>query len=98
MSEAIESLIAFCRENGRVCPLPQLWNRLWEMLPDRLRAGAGWQPPPPLILAAWHDTPAMLKMLRLTEHIEWAAKHGSLEVVETFLRGLCEDDWFHIGD
>jgi hypothetical protein len=68
------------------------------MLPDRLRAGAGWQPPPPLILAAWHDTPAMSKMLRLAEHIEWADKHGSLETIGKFVRGLREDEWFHIGD
>lgn len=44
------------------------------------------------------DTPAMQKMLRLAEHIEWAAKHGALESVASFLRGLCEEDWFHIGD
>jgi hypothetical protein len=74
MAVSVESLVAFCRKNDRVCPLPPLWNRLWEMLPERTRFGAGWQPPPPLILAAWHDTPAMLKMLRLAEHIEWAAK------------------------
>jgi hypothetical protein len=98
MSEMIESLIAYCRENSRVCPLPAVWNRLWEMLPGRTRVGSGWQPPPPLILAAWHDTPAMSKMLRLAEHIEWSAKHGSLETVGKFLRGLREDDWFHIGD
>jgi hypothetical protein len=68
------------------------------MLPGRLRVGAGWQPPPPLILAAWHDTPAMLKLLRLAEHIEWGAKHDSLEAIRKFLRELCEDDWYHIGD
>lgn len=98
MSDSVESLVAFCRENDRVCPLPQLWNQLWKMLPDRKRNGAGWQPALPLILAAWHDTPAMLKMLRLAEHIEWAAQHSVLEPVAGFLRGLREDQWFHIGE
>jgi hypothetical protein len=51
-----------------------------------------------LILAAWRDTPAMLKMLRLTEHIEWAEKHGALESIGNFLREMREEDWFHIGD
>jgi hypothetical protein len=74
------------------------WDRLWEMLPNRKRVGAGWQPSPPLILAAWHDTPAMFKMLRLTEHIEWAAQHGALEPVARFLRELREEDWLHIGE
>jgi len=68
------------------------------MLPNRKRVGPGWQPAPPLILAAWHDTPAMLKMLRLTEHIEWAAQHGALDSTARFLRELREEYWFHIGD
>jgi hypothetical protein len=40
----------------------------------------------------------MLKMLRLAEHIQWAAQHGALSAVSVFLRGLREEDWFHIGD
>lgn len=95
-SESTESLIAYCRENSRVCPMPQVWNVLWESLPNRTRVGAGWQPPLPLILAAWHNTPCMLKMLRLAEHIEWAAKHAALESVAGYLRGLREEDWFHL--
>ena len=98
MSKTVESLIAYCHESGRVCPLPPTWNRLWEMLAGRLRVGAGWQPLPPLILAAWHDTPATLKMTRLAGHIEWAGKRRSLEAVGKFVRGLGEDDWFHIGE
>jgi hypothetical protein len=98
MSESVESLVAFCREGNRICPLPPLWNRLWEMLPNRKRVGAGWQPSPPLILAAWHDTPAMLKMLRLAEHIEWAAQYGALESVARFLHELREEDWLHIDE
>lgn len=74
MSESAESLIAYCRENSHVCPMPQRWSALWELLPDRTRVGGGWQPPVPLILAAWNDTPGMLKMLRLAERIEWAAQ------------------------
>lgn len=92
MSDTVENLVAYCRVNDRVCPLPPLWNDLWEMLPNRARVGAGWQPPPPLILAAWHDTPAMLKMLRLKEHIDWAAKHGELESIGNFLREMREED------
>jgi hypothetical protein len=97
MSDSIKDLVTYCRENHRVCPVPQLWNQLWEMLPDRKRVGAGWDPGLPLILGSWHDTPAMLKMLRLAQHIEWAAQHGALEPVSLFLRGLTEDQWSHLG-
>ena len=98
VSETAKGLVAYCRENNRVCPLPPLWDRLWQMLPSRSQVGAGWQPPLPLFLAAWHDAPAMSKMLRLEEHIQWAAEHRALEIVGKFLRELREEEWFHIGD
>jgi hypothetical protein len=40
----------------------------------------------------------MLKILRLTEHIEWAAQHGTLDSVARFLRELREEDRSHIGE
>jgi hypothetical protein len=40
----------------------------------------------------------MMKMLRLAEHIEWAAKYDALDTVSAFLRNLREEDWHHIGD
>jgi hypothetical protein len=46
------------------------------MLPDRRRVGLGWDPPAPLILAAWWDTPAIAKMVRLQEHLRYAEAHG----------------------
>lgn len=78
--------------------MPMRWNELYEMLPDRNRAGGGWEPPLPLILTAWHDTPALPKMLRLAEHIKWAANHGVLNEVDHYLRGLPEEDWHYIGE
>lgn len=96
MSDTPESLIAYCRDNNRVCPLPQRWDALWKLLPNP--GGEHGRPLAPLILAAWHDTPAMLKMLRLADHIEWAAKHDALQPVAAFLHGLREDEWFHLGE
>lgn len=94
----VNDLLEYVRTNGRVCPQPQRWVELWEMLPARRRLGSGWEPAPPLILAACWDTPAILKMLRLEEHIRHAEKHGALGVVEQFLRDLTEDQWAHLGD
>ena len=54
----LSDLLDYVRSNDRVCPQPQKWNELWEMLPDRRRAGEGWEPSLPLILDAWWDTPA----------------------------------------
>lgn len=98
MNETAESLIAYCRENSRVCPKPDLWHKLWELLPERRQISVGWQPSLPLILAAWDHSSNLEKMLRLDEHIEWAEKHGSLHEAAAFLRNLVENQWHHLGD
>jgi hypothetical protein len=94
----LEQILAIARQANRVCPLPQEWNRLYELLPEKRRVKNSWEPAPPLILAAWSDTPAMSKILRLQEHIEWAASHGSLDVIGKFLAALPEDQWLHLED
>lgn len=96
--ESAENLIAYSRENGRVCPQPSLWNDLWNMLPERHQIGAGWEPPLPLILGAWHYASNLEKMARLAEHIQWADKHGKLAEASAFLRRLAESEWYHFGD
>ena len=98
MNDTAKSLIAYCLENSRVCPKPGLWQNLWNLLPERRRIGAGWQPAAPLILAAWHHTSNLEKMQRLATHIEWAEMHGSLPEVAVFLRNLAESEWHHLGD
>ena len=98
MNETADQLIAYCQENGRVCPQPSLWNGFWELLPDRNRVGAGWEPPLPLILAAWHHTSDADKRMRLEEHIRWADQHNGLEQASAFLRGLAEFEWHHLGE
>ncbi len=95
MPDTQHSLIAFCRDGNRVCPLPQHWNTLFEMLPHRRRTALGWEPALPLILQDWDSTPAALKALRLAEHIEWAAANGALDAVSSYLRGLPESGWLH---
>ena len=94
----LEDVMIEVRRNNRVCPQPRRWTELYDLLPNKRRQGGGWEPALPLILAAWWDTPAMLKMLRLQEHIEWAATHGVLDTVHEFLAGLKEEDWHHLGD
>lgn len=86
------------RRNNRVCPKPARWQQLFEMLPDRKHSSAGWEPPPPLVDAAWNATPSIPKRMVFREHIEWAASHGSLQQVFTFMKNLPEGDWHHMGE
>tara|TARA_Y100001934_G_scaffold260783_1_gene333416 strand:- start:2044 stop:2340 length:297 start_codon:yes stop_codon:yes gene_type:complete len=96
---ATDELLARILVNGRVCPKPQKWNELWELLPNReRRAEGGWNPPLPLILAAWWDASNYEKASRLKAHIDWASKHDCMEQVEEFLINLTEEDWHHSAD
>lgn len=94
----IDETIALVEVNKRVCPMPTKWNELWQLLPNKKQIGVGWNPPLPLILAAWWDTPNDRKKARLLEHIEYAEQHGSLEQVHQFLVALQEREWHHVGD
>jgi len=93
----LEEVLAEGQKNQRVCPQPQKWNELYQLLPDKRRKGNRWEPALPLILAAWWDTPALLKMLRFREHVEWASRCGALDAVHDFLTTLDETDWHHLG-
>lgn len=92
--QQLEELLAFVQAAGRVCPLPTRWNELWELLPHRKRRGvAGWDPPLPLILGAWHFASDLEKQARLAEHLRYGAEQGVLDQLERFLRGLGPDEW-----
>ena len=94
----LDQLREYVRQNQRVCPMPDRWNELWKMLPNRHRVGAEWQPPMPLILGAWWHTPPLAKAGRLLEHLDYAAEQGVLTDVERFLRSLPENEWAHLSD
>jgi hypothetical protein len=91
-------LLALAAQNGRVCPKPPQWSRLFELLPNVRRDGYGFIPSAPLILGAWQESHDAQKCDRLREHLEWAEKNGALEKVHSYLASLGEHDWHHVGD
>lgn len=93
-SEQLEQLLSLARAERRVCPMPQKWNELWELLPERKRAGGGWEPPLPLILGAWWHSSDSEKQKRFLSHICWAADHGALSAVAAFLNSLGPEHWY----
>jgi hypothetical protein len=63
LPESFDSLWAYCSDNERV--IPRDWQGLYEMLADkRQKPSGGWEPPLPLILAAWYETMPIEKQLR----------------------------------
>jgi hypothetical protein len=49
-------------------------------------------------LAAWDEASPLLKMTRLEDQIRWASENGNFDEVSIYLRGLQEQQWFHIGE
>ena len=94
----LEEALVVANSHNRVCPQPQRWNELYELLPNRKRVGLGWEPALPLILAAWWDTSDSSKVVRLREHLDWASAHGAIDSVHSFMCELRESDWHHAGD
>jgi len=68
-----ESLWELCTANNRLVPMPPQWSDLYGMLKNtRQKPSGGWEPPLPLILAAWHHSMPIEKQLRFKEHLHWA--------------------------
>lgn len=95
MEDKLQALLEYVQEDGRICPIRVCWDRLWEMLPDKMHIGRDWEPPLPLPLAVWWETPLKEKTLRLDRHIRYAAEHGVLDEVDSYLRGLKTEEWFY---
>jgi len=89
-----EVVLDIVEQNNRVCPNPRLWNSLYEIIQDDLDNNFGNEPPRPMILAAWRDTPPSIKKMVLVEQIKWAAENGTLDKAYHYLHDLNDDDWF----
>ena len=94
----VDEVMALVRRNNRVCPIPARWLQLYNLLPGKRHNPLGWQPPPPLTGPAWAGTPPLSKRMCLRDHIEWAATHGALQAVYSYLETLPEAEWHHMGD
>ena len=53
MQDTPELLIAYSKEQFRICPMPQFWNVMSNLLPPRIIGNTTEKSPPPLTLAAW---------------------------------------------
>lgn len=94
----LDALLVYCTSEGRVCPIPREWARIWQALPPRRtndRASGGWEPASPLILAAWHHATDAQKRDRLREHILWAQDHDAYGKIDTMLRELAPEEWHY---
>ncbi len=87
--ETFDSLWTHCIANKRLVPMPPQWSDLYGMLKNaRQKPSGGWEPPLPLILAAWHHSMPIEKKLRFKEHLQWAKAQNQLPDIAAFLLSL----------
>jgi TPR repeat protein len=95
--DSFEALWSYCQQNQRI--VPRDWMRLYRKLWNKRTGNEGRpEPPLPLILAAWHTTTALEKMMRFRCHLEWARDQGQIEIVGKYLRTLDEEGWIHLDE
>ena len=90
----VEDVMAEARRNNRVCPKPQVWQRLYDWLPHKGPQLA----PVPASRAEWDQMSPLEKRSRLRQHVEWAATQGVLPKVHEAFKALAEDRWHHMGE
>ena len=95
---SLDELITESRRNNRVCPKPDRWQQLFNMLLEGEPGVSGKMPSPPLIGQAWLATPSLSKRMSFRDHLEWAGAHGGLEIAASFIKQLREDEWYHMGE
>lgn len=90
MTDTLATLIP----RDAVCPMPQIWNRLWAIIAEGRSAHDPESPPAPLILAAWHHSTDADKRARFQLHLQWARDHDLIDAVRDLLIATTPKDWF----
>lgn len=91
----VADVMAICRCNDRVCPLPAVWEKMFLHLPVERRGVAVLRAPFPIPRRQWNLVADLLKQERLHEQFIWAHEHGGLFGVQRFLVEMGETEWHH---
>lgn len=90
----VDDVLLEIRRNNRVCPVPPVWTKLYDYLPNKTPDLV----PAPRSPEEWMQIPALQKRAVLRAHVEWAAAQGVLKNVHKALLALPEEKWHHMGD
>ena len=88
MQHTFNELISYVQSNDRVCPVPMVWQELYEILSNTKK-----KPPPPLILGAWWHSTDNEKAQRLIAHIKHADENGAFKEIASFILSIPDSDW-----
>jgi hypothetical protein len=75
--------------NNRICPKPMIWNELYKMMCEDLKAHTI---PKPLILSGWNFSSDLEKATRFREHLSLIDFNSDNRIRE-FVLAIKEEDW-----
>jgi hypothetical protein len=92
---SLKDLSDLCNQNDRVCPMPNKWNDLYEIVTtkDHDLGNDQVMPHMPLILGAWWDTTDGDKRNRLSEQLKWCQENNRSDIAWAYLNSLKDDEW-----
>jgi hypothetical protein len=90
---SVQVVMTEARRHNRVCPIEAEWRRLHAIL-----ASVAADAPPPLTGAEYRSSAPLVRRIRVRDQVEWAAQHGLLREILSFIESLPEDHWIHMGD
>ena len=88
-------LLNYCQSNGRICPSPQHWNKIYHVYSWHTDKHKFTKYPPfkiPLIVGAW-NTSDIEKRQRLLTQIYWCYKNYFMGSMYNQIMKLTEDNW-----
>ncbi len=94
MTIKFEKLKIYCSQKG-TCPEPGYWGEMWNIILTRKVDFSKWEPPPPLLLGAWHESPVIFKYAAFNAQLEWAHEHGIIDEIDEYLRKLDDQAWYN---
>jgi len=86
LSRQFWALLDYCGMEGRICPSPEAWHRMWKLLQARATDRKPLQPPAP-------DEPRNSLKWALVDHLLWADQLGMFGEIDQYLRGLAPGQW-----
>ncbi|NBW99113.1 DUF721 domain-containing protein [bacterium] len=87
---------ALSKRKIRICPIPDVWNKIYEDLMAFWEKKKLPEPPPPtpLILGGWAYSNDIEKHERWTETVRWATNNGCAHLLES----LSESDYHRVNE
>jgi len=94
----LDEVLTLCRKNGRVCPTPDPWHKMFKRLEvDGASPFDREDLMVPLILGGWWATGDGDKVHRLEHQVRWAESHGVLNRIARSLARLPNTGCDHRG-